>query len=105
MMKTTNLNFTEIEKLHDLLFESNIPHDFRPLYDGYQIVLYADTEKIYDLDDAVINGFSHGCADGLLETYKLNGCEGWETAEEVFAGWKKLYEKKLKQGLDKKPHL
>lgn len=94
MMKTTtNLNFTEIKKLHDLLLEANIPHTFGPLFDGYQIVLYADTEKIHDLDDAVIYGFSHGSADGLLETCGLNNCEGWETAKQVFAGWKKLYEK------------
>lgn len=93
MMKTTtNLNFTEIEKLHNLLTGANIPHAYRPLYDGYQIVLYADTEKIYELDDAVIHGFSHGSIDGLLETYRLSECVGWETAEQVFAGWKKLYE-------------
>ena len=46
---------------------------------------------INEIDDAVIYSGSHGMQNGLLETYSLNSCEGWETAEQVFAGWWKMY--------------
>lgn len=88
-----NINFAEIEKLHSLLSEADIPHTFTPLWDGMQIRVYADLQHIRELDDAVIHSGSHGVEAGLLETYCLSGCDGWETAEQVFKGWKKMYEK------------
>ena len=87
-----NINFTEIEKLHSLLGDAGIPHSFAPLWDGRQIRVYADSEFTRELDDAVINSGSHGVQAGLLETFCLNECVGWETAEQVFEGWKKMYE-------------
>ena len=93
-----NINFAEIEKLHSLLAEAGIPHIFAPLWDGKQIRVYADSEFTRELDDAVINSGSHGVQAGLLETFCLNNCDGWETAEQVFEGWKKMYEKATIRG-------
>ena len=93
-----NINFAEIEKLHSLLAEAGIPHIFAPLWDGKQIRVYADSEFTRELDDAVIHSGSHGVWAGLLETFCLNDCDGWETAEQVFEGWKKMYEKATIRG-------
>ena len=92
------INFTEIEKLHSLLIEAGIPHTFAPLWDGMQIRVYADSELTHELDDAVIHSGSHGVEAGLLETFCLNDCDGWETAEQVFEGWKNMYEKAVIRG-------
>lgn len=89
----TNINFAEIKKLHFLLTEAGIPHTFAPMWDGMQIRVYADSQYIRELDDAIIHSGSNGVEVGLLETYHLNDCVGWETAEQVFKGWKKMYEK------------
>jgi hypothetical protein len=93
-----NINFAEIEKLHSLLAEAGIPHIFAPLWDGKQIRVYADSKFTRELDDAVIHSGSHGVRAGLLETFCLNDCDGWETAEQVFEGWKKMYEKATIRG-------
>lgn len=90
-----NIDFTEIEKLHSLLTKAGIPHTFTPIWDGKQIRVYADSKLSYELDDVVIHSGSHGVEVGLLETYHLNECVGWETAVEVFKGWKKMYEKAI----------
>ena len=58
-----------------------------------QIRVYADPQMTHELDDAIIISGSHGVETGLLETFRLNDCVGWETAEQVFEGWKKMYEK------------
>ena len=91
----TNINFAEIEKLHSLLTEAGIPHTFVPLWDGMQIRMYADYKMTRLLDDAIIHSDSYGVEAGLLETYFLGGCDGWETAEQVFKGWKKMYKKAI----------
>lgn len=88
-----NINYTEIEKLYSMLIKAGIPCTFTPIWDGMQIRVYADIERTNELDDAVIHSASHGVEAGLLETYRLNGCDGWETAEQVFKGWKKMYER------------
>ena len=89
--------FDEIKKLHKMLTDTNIPHTFGefpiPIAVGYQIRIYSDAEMTNELDDAICHSGSHGYSRGLLETYVLGGCEGWETAEQVFKGWKKMYEK------------
>lgn len=94
-MININIDFTEIEKLNSLLIEADIPHTFAPIWDGMQIRMYADHKMTRFLDDAIIHSDSHGVEAGLLETYFLNGCAGWETAEQVFKGWKKMYEKAI----------
>lgn len=86
------MDFTEINKLHSLLTEANIPHTFADRFDGKQIRIYADEKMENELDDAIIHFGSHGHQNGLLETYALSGCDGWETAEQVFEGWLKMYQ-------------
>jgi galactokinase/mevalonate kinase-like predicted kinase len=86
------IDFREIDKLKDLLVEADIPHTFAPMFSGWQIRIYADEKLTNELDDAVIHEGSHGFQNGLLETFLLGGCEGWETAEQVFEGWLKMYQ-------------
>ena len=83
--------FEEMLKLKNKLEEANIPHTLCALWDGLQIRIYADEGKTRELDDVVIHQYSHGYKQGLLETYLLNECEGFETAEQVFEGWKEKY--------------
>jgi hypothetical protein len=90
--------FVEIKKLHRLLKVGGFPHTFAPLYGGWQIRLYADEELTQELDDAVCHKYSHGFKQGLLETYNLGECEGFETAEQVFKGWIEMYNKKHNRG-------
>ena len=88
----------EIRKLYIMLNEAHIPCTIEPCWGGLQIRLYADEDKTKELDDCICHSGSHGYSQGLLETYVLNGCEGWETAEQVFKGWKKMYNKAKKRG-------
>ena len=81
--------FAEIKKLHKMLTEADIPHTLEHCWDGLQIRIYADEEMTNEIDDCICHTGSHGYANGLLETYTLNECNGWETAEQVFEGWKK----------------
>lgn len=87
----------EIVRLHYLLEDAGIPHTFEKLHpevfgdDAYQIHMYADTEMTKELDDCIYNSCSHGYENGFLETYRLNDCNGYETAEQVFQGWVKMY--------------
>ena len=88
--------FAEIRKLNALLNEAGIPHTFGPCAaycgEGYQIRIFADEELTNEIDDAICHTHSYGYANGLLETYVLSGCEGWETAEQIFKGWLKMYQ-------------
>ena len=94
--------FTEIKKLNEMLNEANIPHTFMEFpslsVHGYQIRVYADAEMTRELDDAICHTFSNGFRQGLLETFVLNNCAGWETAEQVFEGWQEMYEKATIRG-------
>lgn len=94
------MDFTEINKLYNLLTEANIPHTFVPCWDGMQIRIFADYEMTNELDDCIIHSGSHGHQNGLLETFCLNDCEGWETAEQVFEGWQKMYQQANKKPTD-----
>ena len=86
----------EITKLHYLLEDAKIPHTFEGLEDGgFQIRVYADAEMTDELDDCIFRRFSHGYDEGLLETFNLGGCDGYETAEQVFEGWMKMYKKSV----------
>ena len=88
------MDFNEMFKLRDLLTEEGISHKMEPCWGGYQIRIYADEEMTQEIDDAICFQGSHGFQQGLLETYHLGDCEGWETAEQVFEGWKKMVIKK-----------
>lgn len=83
----------EIKKLHEMLTNAGIPHILSPCWDGMQIRVYADADMTNELDDCIIHSGSHGCQDGLLETFCLNSCKGNETAEDVFKGWTEMYNK------------
>lgn len=97
-MKANNsINFDEIRKLNALLNAAGIPHTFGPLWDGYQIRVYADEEMTEEIDDCVIHSGSHGYAQGLLESYCLGECEGWETAAQIYKGWTEMYHKAQKK--------
>ena len=85
------MNFNEMFKLRDMLESAGIPYTFSGLYDGVQIRVYMDKVKRHEFDDAILHSGSHGYNQGLLETYHLNECEGFETAEQVFAGWSAIY--------------
>lgn len=89
------LDFTEIFKLHDMLTKANIPHTMLPtdawISKGWQIRAFYDANMTEDLDDCVIHKYSHGAEAGLMETYHLGKCDGWESAEEIFDGWEKLF--------------
>jgi len=79
-----------ITRLCELLNEAglNYVHFARPEFSGDQITLI-DNDNNY-IDDAICHNASHGASVNLLETYKLNNCEGNETPEEVAEGWIKM---------------
>jgi len=85
-----SLNFTEFDKLVEMVTKAGWNYRVNRLHGGKQIVLYnkSNTEM---LDDAVIHGFSNGRRAGLLETYILGDCRGWEHAEDIFNGWKEAW--------------
>ena len=94
--------FEEMKKLDEMLTKANIPHTYGPLpytsSDGEQIILFADAKKIERLDDAIMFWGSHGFSEGLMETFCLGDCGGYETAVEVFKGWHKMYLKANMRG-------
>jgi hypothetical protein len=87
----------EIIKLHEMLCEKGIAHSFMRMEgdvfgdDSRQIRIYRDNTFQEELDDVVFHRYSHGYAQGLLETFILGGCDGFETAEQVFNGWMEKY--------------
>lgn len=87
----------EIEKLHEMLLKAGINHIFmgmdKSLFgeDSFQIRIYQDNTFQKELDDVIFHRYSHGYSKGLLETYRLNDCIGYETAEQVFEGWMKKF--------------
>ena len=87
----------EIVKLHNMLSNAGINHTFMVMNADFfgenamQIRIYRDGTFQEELDDVVFHKYSHGYAQGLLETFCLSDCEGFETAEEVFKGWMKKF--------------
>lgn len=71
-----------------LLLTAGATFKTQRLWDGCQVILYDDEGQ--KVDDAVWHCFSHGHEKGLLETYILNKCAGYETAYDVFNGWMKM---------------
>lgn len=87
----------EMNKLHEMLLSAHIPHTFMSMgpefgADSLQIRIYSDNTFTRELDDVIFHRYSHGYALGLLETYILGDCNGFETAEQVFEGWKKIFD-------------
>ena len=87
----------EIAKLNAMLCKAGINHTFMMMdknpfgENAFQIRIYRDGTFQEELDDVVFHKFSHGYHQGLLETYHLSECEGFETAEQVFKGWMEKY--------------
>lgn len=87
----------EMYKLHAMLSDAGISHTFNVMpveffgAGALQIRVYRDDTFQEELDDVVFHKYSHGYAQGLLETFCLSECEGFETAEEVFEGWMEKY--------------
>lgn len=87
----------EMIKLNEMLFKANIHHTFMTMdrnifgEDAFQIRIYRDGTYKEELDDVVFHNFSHGHQLGLLETYNVGDCNGFETAEQVFEGWVKKF--------------
>ena len=83
----------EIVKLHQMLCSAGIHHTFMMMYpdvfgdDAMQIRIFRDGTFQEELDDAIFHKYSHGYEQGLLETFVLGDCDGYETAEQVFEGW------------------
>ena len=87
----------EIAKLHEMLSNAGISHTFMMMNadsfgeNAMQIRIYRDGTFQEELDDVVFHKYSHGYEQGLLETFALGDCNGYETAEQVFNGWMKKY--------------
>lgn len=82
----------EMTKLATLLVELGIPFKVTELpydSDGRQIIVY--NKQGERMDDAIWAYGSHGYEKGLLETFKLNDCAGYETAFEIAHGWYNMY--------------
>lgn len=90
--------FNEMYKLIDMLGRANLPFTCDLCQGGLQVRLYADTDHLLEIDDCICHPYSNGFRFGLLETYHLGNCEGYETAEQVFNGWLKIYEEILVNG-------
>ena len=83
------LKLDEIYKLKKLLEGAGVPHDIKDIDGGKKISIYSKRGKL--LDDAILTNHSNGREKGLLETYELGDCGGYETADEVFNGWTRRY--------------
>lgn len=83
--------FDEIVYLHSMLTCACIPHDFRPLYGGYQVLYYDKDGKV--VCSAIQHYGSYGGTSGFIEIMGLltaseaegDDVVGWLTAEDVGA--------------------
>ena len=83
---------SEIEKLHTMLAEAKIPHDFHEHFGGYRVAYPQSRE--YKISCIQIYG-SHGLEHGLIEALGL-GCDTEPyTAEELYKKIKKDFQKTL----------
>lgn len=85
MRKEFDIDFTEFNKLVEMCDYEGWTYKVECLYDGAKITLFDGDGN--EVDDAVIHSFSFGAALGLLETFSLGECQGFETAEQIFDGW------------------
>lgn len=83
-----SMDFTEINKLKEMLEMEKIPFTFRPLFGGYQII-YPNVEN--NVCDVIIHNGSYGRQQGLLEIMGLvdeeevgDSVEGYLTATDCF---------------------
>jgi hypothetical protein len=81
----------EMHNLITMLAENGIPYAVSTLYDGWQIRVFYDREHHHEFDDVVWHSGSHGYLKGLLETFHLGDCDGYETAKQIFEGWQRMF--------------
>ena len=81
-------DFSEIDKLSEMLDAAGIPHEDRPWLGGKQVNYPSCDNQVCD---AILNPYSYGHEEGLLEIMGLvkkrktgDSVEGYLTAEEVF---------------------
>lgn len=82
----TNIAYKEIIVLHKMLKNAGIPHEFRQLFDGWQVI-YRGESKAGVEASAIEHSGSYGHDDDLIELMGYLGSYtcGWMTAEEVFS--------------------
>lgn len=84
-------------KLQKMLKKANVPHEFREVYDGFQIRVFLKNEEILS---AVQHNFSYGNEQDLIEIMgglteeesKYDSVLGHLTAEEVFKRFEYCWE-------------
>lgn len=92
-----NKDYKEIHKLHQMLTDAGIPHDFDRNLDGWQVT-YPSIENF--IIDAIQHYASYGAEQDLLESMSDenrertgDSCEGYLTAIKVFNRIEKLWRK------------
>lgn len=82
-----------IVKLAQLIYSDPAFKDYSckitAIWDGWRIGLINAAGE--EVDDAVCHSGSHGHEEGLLESYRLNECSGFETPNDVYVGWRRKY--------------
>ena len=92
----TNIYWTEMKKLHNMLEEEGIPHKIiKDVFDGYQLV-YPDEKN--PVCDVICHEYSYGGKKGLLEMSGLcpedeEGIIGFMTAKQCY---RKIYKHFMK---------
>lgn len=81
----------EFNKLVEMLEKQKMHYQLLSMQGGEEIVLLDDYGQI--VDSAIYSPHCHGYKEGLLESCSLGSCKGYETAEKVFKGWKKMLQK------------
>lgn len=81
----------ELVKLIALLNDAKVPFKIESLWGGWKVSIYSDEEFKCQLDDCIFHQYSIGYEEGLLESYALIECGGYETANQIFTGWMKKY--------------
>lgn len=87
-------NTNELLKVMNFLTERKIEYGLRPLYDGFQLIVPADTDKW--AFDVILHKGSYGHEDGLLEVMGISkipcdSVEGYLTGEDVIERIKEIY--------------
>ena len=63
------ISYNEIKKLHTKLNEMGIEHEFRPKFDGYQIILRKPNSNV----SIIQHCGSYGCTKDLVEAWDFAG--------------------------------
>ena len=83
--------YNEIQKLNKMLIDMGIPHEFRPMFDGYYLKVFNNEGDV--LCDAIEHQGSLGSQKDLIEifnatTRKEGDVLGYITADEAFKRFK-----------------